>query len=113
MNENTLFYSYRITPHIRPGPYIRYKAHPRLKKNLNFVINIRPVFSGFQKLRIDEPIYGPIYGPYIGRVPILYIAPIYRPYIGQVHPSGIFEKLKKGPYIKLDYFSPGENAEKK
>ena len=28
-----LIFIYRITPHIRPVPYIRYKAHPRLKKN--------------------------------------------------------------------------------
>ena len=32
---------YRITPHIRPGPYIRYKAHPGSKK-LKILIYIRP-----------------------------------------------------------------------
>ena len=33
--------SYRITPHIRPGPYIRYKAHPSSKK-MKILIYIRP-----------------------------------------------------------------------
>ena len=61
---------YRITPVIRPGPYIGYKAHPGFKKR-EFCSDIRPgpyfsvIRPTFRYKAHPEP-YNGMGGPYIG-----------------------------------------------
>ena len=40
--------TYRITPHITPGRYIRYNAHPGFKKvEISYLYNARALLSGY------------------------------------------------------------------
>ena len=67
----TNYSTYRITPVIRPGPYIGYKAHPGFKKR-EFCSDIRPgpYFFVIRPTSVCKAHLGLIYeggGPYIRR----------------------------------------------